>query len=140
MEKSYTFTITKKMHDDFVSLSRSNNPLHTDDDYAKSKGYKERIGYGFLTSALMSRMVGEEIPGYYGRCNGMNVDFHNPVYIGDTLKYTGKLVKVRKSIKQIYIDVEITRIDSIVEDMDYSGDGVNNILIAKGQMKAGVYE
>jgi acyl dehydratase len=57
----------------------------------------------------------------------MNIDFHNPVYVGDTLTYTGKLAKVRKSIKQIYIDVEITRVNSAMENIEppgkYEGGG-----------------
>jgi acyl dehydratase len=136
MTKSYMFTITQKMHDDFVELSQSNNPLHTDEQYAKSRGFDGIIGYGFLTSSLLSRMVGEEIPGYYGRCNSMNIEFHNPVYIGDTLKYSGMLAKVQKSIKQVYIDVEITR----ALPHPIFGNRIAECLIAKGQLRAGVYE
>jgi acyl dehydratase len=74
-------------------------------------------------------MVGEPIPrkwGLYGLCRGFSCDFRKPVYIGDTLTYTGTPVAVHKSVRQIDIDVTVT---------NQYGD-----IVATARMRAGVFE
>jgi acyl dehydratase len=121
---TYRFTLTEELHKTFEQMCGSHNPLHTDDEFAQSRGFREKIGYGFLTAAILSPMIGEYIPGRFGMCRAVKCEFHSPVYIGDTLTYTGVLKSVHKSVRQAAIDVVVTN--------------QNDEIVAKAEMKAGV--
>jgi len=118
--------LTRELHELFEGLSGSHNPLHTDDEFARAKGFKERIGYGFLTLAMLSKMTGEHLPGRFGMCRAISCEFRRPVYIGDTLTYSGVLTEVRKSVRQVTVEVTVT---------NQHGE-----LVANARMLAGVSE
>ena len=51
------------------------NPVHLDDAYARDTIFEGRIAHGMLTAALISAVIGEQLPG------------HGTVYLGQTLKF-----------------------------------------------------
>jgi acyl dehydratase len=125
---SYSFAYTEEIHGRFEEVSGSHNPVHTDEEFAKSREFRGRVGYGFVTCAMLSAMVGEHIPrklGLYGMCRGVSADFRKPVYVGDVLTYNGKLTAVHKSVCAVTIDVTVT---------NRSGD-----VVATARMNAGVF-
>ena len=50
--------ITTDMMTSFCEISGDINPLHANDEFAKSKGYSGRVVYGMLTSSLYSCLGG----------------------------------------------------------------------------------
>ena len=42
------------MLDMFREITGDENPMHTDDTYAKKQGYESRIAYGMLTASLFN--------------------------------------------------------------------------------------
>ena len=42
-KKSFGVVVTESMLDDFAKLSGDNNPLHMDENYAKSNNFKGRV-------------------------------------------------------------------------------------------------
>jgi 3-hydroxybutyryl-CoA dehydratase len=105
---SYSIGITNEMHEMFIELLGNPNPVHIDDEYAIKHGFRERVCYSYMTTALLSQMTRLHTPGGNGVCHGIDMHYHMPVYIGDTLHYEGALSKVRKSIRRISIDVTVT--------------------------------
>ena len=53
LEESFDVTITSDMMDKFLDISNDTNPLHVDVNYAKEKGFKDRVVYGLLTSSFI---------------------------------------------------------------------------------------
>ena len=49
--------------DKFTELSGDNNPLHNDEDYAKTTTFGSRIAHGMLVSSYFSTLVGMYLPG-----------------------------------------------------------------------------
>ena len=47
----------------FAELSGDFNPLHTDDAFARSKGFRGRVVYGALIIAKISELIGMRLPG-----------------------------------------------------------------------------
>lgn len=99
--------ITPDMMMDFYKISGDNNPLHVDETYAKGKGYPNRVVYGMLTASLYSTLGGVYIPGEKCLLQSVHADFLNPVFVGDVLTVTGKIVEKNDSVHQIIIKATI---------------------------------
>ena len=103
--------ITADMMKQFREISGDNNPLHVDENFAKEKGFPQRVVYGMLTASLYSCFAGEHIPGENCLLHSVHADFLKPVYIGDTLTVSGKIVEKHDSVKQIVMKVVIRNQD-----------------------------
>ena len=59
----FVFKATNEMMQSFVEISGDISPLHTDVNYAKSRGFDGVVVYGGILVAQISRMVGMHLPG-----------------------------------------------------------------------------
>ena len=103
--------ISVEMMDAFCEISGDVNPLHNDENFAKGKGYPGRVGYGMLTSSMYSCLAGVYIPGENCLLQSVHADFLAPVFIGDTLTCTGKIVEKNDSVRQLVIKAVIRNQD-----------------------------
>jgi 3-hydroxybutyryl-CoA dehydratase len=108
LEHSFEKTVTSTMMDKFLDISGDNNPLHVDSEYAKEKGFEDRVVYGLLSSSFYSTLVGVHLPGKYCILQGLNIQFSKPVFINDELKIVGKVSYINEAYKQIEIKAFIT--------------------------------
>ncbi|MGB8812281.1 MAG: MaoC family dehydratase [Paracoccaceae bacterium] len=79
----------------FAEISTDHNPVHLDDAYAQDTIFEGRIAHGMLTAALISAVIGEQLPG------------HGTVYLGQSLKF---MAPVRPG-DTVYAEVKVTAID-----------------------------
>ncbi len=114
-EESFTKEITKEMEDAFREITGDVNPLHMDDEFAKTvKGddFKGHVAFGMLTASLCSTLAGVYLPGKYSLIHSFDkLDFRAPVYAGDTITVTGKVTDVDKDLRLIRIDVKMVNQD-----------------------------
>ena len=103
--------ITTEMMDKFCEISGDVNPLHKEASFAKDKGYPGRVVYGMLTSSMYSCLGGVYIPGENCLLQSVHADFLTPVFIGDTLTCTGKIVEKNDSVRQVVIKAVIRNQD-----------------------------
>ena len=103
--------ITTEMMDKFCEISGDVNPLHKEESFAKDKGYPGRVVYGMLTSSMYSCLGGVYIPGENCLLQSVHADFLTPVFIGDTLTCTGKIVEKNDSVRQVVIKAVIRNQD-----------------------------
>lgn len=88
-KESFTAEITEEMMDKFRDISGDVNPLHTDAEFAKCKGFPGRVTYGMLVASLYSRLAGVYLPGKNCLLQSVQSDFMRPVFAGDTLAIEG---------------------------------------------------
>ena len=112
LEESFIIKIDSEKLDKFLEISGDINPLHTDSEYSRSKGFLDRVVYGMLTSSFYSTLVGVYLPGKYCILQGIDIQFSKPVYIDDTLKISGKVSYINEAYKQIEIKAVITNKDN----------------------------
>ena len=108
MIEEFEVTVTNKMQEDFRNVSGDINPIHSDDSFAKEKGFKEKLVYGMLTASFFSKLVGVYLPGkncLFQECKDLM--FHNPVFVGDKLKVTGKVKEIDDRFRRILIKAVI---------------------------------
>ena len=111
LQQSFEFIITEKKMRAFCELCGDENPLHTEDTYARSKGYESRVVYGMLTCSFISTMVGMYLPGRYGVLQSVECKFLRPVYIQEVLTITATVESVSQSVGQIILDIIIENQD-----------------------------
>ena len=124
--ESFEVKIDTSKMDKFLDISNDINPLHVDSNYAKKKGFPNRVVYGLLTSSFYSTLVGVYLPGKYCILQGIDIQFSKPVYIGDALKISGKVSYINEAYKQIEIKAFITN--------------QNNEKVSKATIKTGVID
>src|SRR3989344_3381090 len=73
----------------FAKLSGDQNPLHTDEAYAKQTAFGGRVVHGMFLAALVSQLVGMELPGKRALLLKASFEFKKPVHIGETLHIEG---------------------------------------------------
>jgi 3-hydroxybutyryl-CoA dehydratase len=91
-----TIKVTDKMVRQFAELSGDYNPIHLDDDYAKSTRFKKRIAHGMILGALVSRLLTEKI-GTGGIYLAQSLKFSNPVFIDDDITFEFEVTKMHKT-------------------------------------------
>jgi phosphotransacetylase/acyl dehydratase len=69
----------------FAVMSGDINPAHVDPEYAMSSRFREVIGHGMWSGALISTVLGTEFPGPGTIYLGQNLRFRRPVKVGDTI-------------------------------------------------------
>ncbi len=112
LEESFSVRVISEKLDKFLKISGDINPLHTDTEYSKSKGFSDRVVYGMLTSSFFSTLVGVYLPGKYCILQGIDIQFSKPVYIDDILTITGKVSYINEAYKQIEIKAIIINQDN----------------------------
>lgn len=93
---SETIKITDKMVRQFAEMSGDHNPIHLDDDYAKTTRFGKRIAHGMIVAALISRLLNEKI-GTGGIYLGQTLKFTNPVFIDDEITFELEITKLHKT-------------------------------------------
>ncbi len=69
----------------FAELSGDFNPVHVDEDFAKTTMFKGRIAHGMLSAAYISTALGTRLPGPGCVYVSQSLKFKAPVRIGDTV-------------------------------------------------------
>ena len=98
---SLSKTITGDDITQFAQLVGDNNPVHLDDNYAKTTIFKKRIAHGMLCGGLISAVIGTQLPGPGTIYLSQTMKFVAPVYIGDTITAQVTIKSIR-SDKGIY--------------------------------------
>jgi phosphate acetyltransferase len=90
----------------FAVMSGDVNPAHIDTDYAKSDLFHRIIAHGMWGGALISAVLGTELPGPGTIYRNQSLSFRQPVGLGDTVTVR---VRVREKIpdgKRVILDCE----------------------------------
>lgn len=80
----------------FAYLTGDHNPVHLDEDYARSTRFGRRIAHGMLTASLISSVIANRLPGEGTIYLSQTLQFVAPVYLGDTVTARVRVLKVRE--------------------------------------------
>jgi 3-hydroxybutyryl-CoA dehydratase len=86
MSRNLTKLITARDIELFAEVSTDRNPVHLDDAYAQNTIFEGRIAHGMLTAALISAVIGEQLPGHGSVYLGQSLRFKAPVRPGDVVR------------------------------------------------------
>lgn len=124
MTAQFSAAVTDKMMADFQENTGDTNPLHTDAEFARRKGYGGRVCYGMMTASFLSTLAGVYIPGERALIHEVNVKFTAPVFVGDILTVAGEITELNDTVRQVVLRVTVVN--------------QKNEKVLRGTMKVGV--
>ena len=91
-EAIFTKKITSEVVNGFAEVTDDNNPVHLDEEYAKTTFFKKRIAHGFLIGSLISTTITQKLPGNGTIYISQSLVFKGPVFIDDVITARVKAV------------------------------------------------
>ena len=100
-------TITAEDVDDFARLSGDNNPIHLDEQYAKSTSFGARIVHGMFSAALISAVAGTKLPGPGGIYLSQSLKFRKPIFIDQTAVATLTIIDINTRRGRVTMNTDV---------------------------------
>lgn len=95
-----TFSTQREITDElirkFADVSGDYNPIHLDEEFAKTTRFGRRIAHGMLSGAFISAVLGNEFAERKIVYLSQTMKFVAPVYIGDTVTASGTVTRIRE--------------------------------------------
>ena len=128
MEKGSRFEkiyqVNDAVYEGFIAVFLDNNPLHTDDSFAKSKGFKSKVMHGNILNGFISHFVGECLPTKDVIIHSQGIKYYNPIYKNDSLKLSVVVDDFFESVQTI--------------EFKFIFENQNKLKIAKGNISVGI--
>jgi 3-hydroxybutyryl-CoA dehydratase len=80
-----TYKVSEAVYLGFISVFGDNNPLHTNELFAKKKGFKSKVMHGNILNGFISHFVGECLPTKNVIIHSQEIKYSKPVYLNDNL-------------------------------------------------------
>ena len=97
--------VTQEQISAYAEASGDFNPIHTDDEFARSVGLPGTIAHGLLEMGILAEAVSRWAGGS-DRVAGLECRFSKPLLAGDTITCTGKVVAVDTTAGTATLEVE----------------------------------
>ncbi len=120
------FVVSEQDLDAFAHLSGDANPLHCNDAYARSHGFRSRVVHGARIVAHISKMLGMTLPGNGWIWHSLNIRFRAPLYIGDEAILTGKIIYEQEALEIVRMEVTLRKGDEVLADGDVQAGRLSN--------------
>ncbi|MCV6590919.1 MAG: MaoC family dehydratase [Marinobacterium sp.] len=114
MSASYAKTISEADVYMFAGISGDNNPVHVNEEYAKTTVFEKRIVHGMFSAALISTVAGTRLPGPGAIYVDQQIKFKAPVYIGDTAQATVTVKEINERRRRVICQTDVTVGDKVV--------------------------
>lgn len=98
----------------FAEVSTDRNPVHLDEAYAQQTIFEGRIAHGMLTAALISAVIGEQLPGHGAVYLGQSLKFMAPVRPGDCVEAVVKVTAIDHAKRRVTLETHCTVGNTVV--------------------------
>lgn len=108
MTEEFCVKITEEMQDNFREITGDINPMHSDKEFAKQRGFSDKLVFGMLTASFFSKLVGVYLPGkncLFQECK--DIRFHSPVFVGNELTVKGEITEIDERFGRLVIKATI---------------------------------
>ncbi len=91
----------------YAEASRDFNPIHINEEFARSTSLGGTIAHGMLVLAYVSQMLTANFGQSWLKSGKLNVRFKTPARPGDTVAISGKIRKIEKDGAQTSIKCDV---------------------------------
>ena len=123
----HKYIITPEVYYSFQQCSKDFNPLHTDEEFAKSKGFKSPIMYGNILNAFLSHFIGMVLPTSEVIIQSQDISFHKPVFLNETIVIESSVDSISEAVSIIIYKIKFKRLSEEKTE-----------LVAKGHVQIGL--
>ena len=106
MSDVYSRTITDTDLRNFSGVSGDTNPMHLNEEYAKTTAFKGCIVHGLLTASLLSTVIGTKLPGPGWIYVSQTLSFKAPVHVGETVYAKATIIELIEEKKRARISTQ----------------------------------
>jgi len=100
--------VTDEVIRKFAEVSGDFNPIHLDEEFAKTTRFGKRIAHGMLSGAFISAVLGNEFRERKIVYLSQTMKFVAPVFIGDTVTATGTITNIREDKNIVTLETVCT--------------------------------
>jgi 3-hydroxybutyryl-CoA dehydratase len=116
MSAMYSRTITDTDLRNFSGVSGDTNPVHLNEEYARTTEFKGCIVHGMLTASLLSTVIGTKLPGPGCLYISQTLKFKAPVYVGNTVYAIATVTELMAEKRRIKLHTQCLVSDVVVLD------------------------
>ena len=98
----------------FAAMSGDVNPAHVDEEFAKSDMFHKIIAHGMWGGALISTVLGTELPGPGTIYVSQSLNFQRPICLGDSVTVTVRAVDRNRTKRRVTFECNVVNQDSKV--------------------------
>lgn len=120
----HRFLVSEKVYNGFIEHFGDRNPLHTDEAFAVSHGFKGRVMHGNILNGFLSFFIGECLPDKNVIIHSQTIQYKNPVYLGDELVFVAKVSNVSEAVNSI--------------EFSFTFRNAGQKVVSKGQIQIGI--
>jgi acyl dehydratase len=91
----------------FAAFSGDRNPIHISDEAARRLGFRRRVAHGVIQAALVSAMVGMELPGPGSVLQRFEMKWLKPCYEGDWIKLRLEVTEIHESVQAVICRITV---------------------------------
>ncbi|MDE1769776.1 MAG: MaoC family dehydratase [Thaumarchaeota archaeon] len=123
-KKFFSVKITESLVNEFAKISGDFNPLHMDEQYAKSTNFQRRVCHGMLLASFFSKMIGMYLPGKNALYFSQTLNFRLPCFIQDNVTVEGEVLEKSLASRMLTLKTVINN-----EDGKCLVDGIAKVLV-----------
>jgi len=102
----------------FADISGDHNPVHLDENYARTTRFKGRIVHGMLSASFLSTTIASRLPGPGTIYLTQNLSFRAPVRIGDKVEARVTVTDIIREKARVVLKTVCRVGDTVVIDGD----------------------
>ncbi|HEY5591029.1 MAG TPA: MaoC/PaaZ C-terminal domain-containing protein [Paludibacter sp.] len=110
----HEFQVTQEVYLSFQKCSNDWNPLHTDELFAKSKGFPDKVMYGNILNAFVSYFIGECLPTKNVIIQSQEIAFKNPVFMNEKLSFEARVSGIYESVNTVEFKYKFIKFDGVL--------------------------
>jgi 3-hydroxybutyryl-CoA dehydratase len=92
------YTITPEVYKVYVEGFADKNPLHTDEEFAKQKGFPSVVMHGGILTGFLSNFIGEQLPIKNVMIQAYKITFVKPVFLHTTVTLKAEITGIFESV------------------------------------------
>jgi 3-hydroxybutyryl-CoA dehydratase len=109
-------TVTEADIVGYAGITGDMNPVHINEEFAKTTMFKTRIAHGMLSAGFISAVLGTKLPGPGCIYLSQTLKFMAPVKIGDTVLARATITEIVAEKKRVVLKTECLIAGKVVLD------------------------
>jgi acyl dehydratase len=95
------YHVSPTVFEGFRDVFRDLNPMHTDEAFARSHGFRGRVMYGNILNGFLSHFVGECLPQKNVVIQTQSIQYARPVFLDDKLELVAEVSGFFESVNAV---------------------------------------